>query len=170
MGSKAFKRFSEDIVKFWSILYSPHFYHISIPADLEEQSRKTLIQYLPMGLGYNKNQVTPILIFKTYGITSLEAESKFLQHCPFLTIFAHRKGSDDNLLAVLGRNCPVLQVSFLKKHAIFLHKILLQFMYLYIHPRLNLVNMPFCSLNWVYSLNRVWITSKIWKRELEFIH
>ena len=117
MGSKAFKRFSEDIVKFWSILYSPHFYQISIPADLEEQSRKTLIQYLPMGLGYNKNQVTPILIFKTYGITSLEAESKFLQHCPFLTIFAHRKGSDDNLLAVLGRNCPVLQVSFLKKLA-----------------------------------------------------
>ena len=108
---QAFKRLPEDMVKFWSILYSPHFYHISIPANLEEQSRKTIIQYLPMGLG-NKNQIIPTLIFKTYGITSLEAESKFLQHCPFLTIFAHRKGSDDNLLAVLGMNCPVLQVSY----------------------------------------------------------
>ena len=39
--------------------------------------------------------------------------------------------------------------------------------------RLDLVNVvvrPFCSLNWVYSLNQVWIMSKIWKRELEFIH
>ena len=29
---------------------------------------------------------------------------------------------------------------------------------------------PFCSLNWVYSLNQVWIKRKIWRRELEYIH
>jgi len=48
-------------------------------------------------------------VFKVAGLTELDAESRFLRHCHFLTIFVHRKGADDHLLGVLGENCPVLQ-------------------------------------------------------------
>ena len=79
-----------------------------------EKCRQTVMQYL--GSGLEKEKSLPTLIFKVYGANlpgELEVEMKFLQNAHFLTIFVHRRGANNNLLKVLGENCPFLQVSLL---------------------------------------------------------
>ena len=99
------------VIKFWSILYSSQFYYVHVPADLSETCRKTLMQYLCSGL--EEDKPVPTLIFKVAGASSpreIEAELKFMKNAHFLSIFVHRKGADDNLLKIIGENCPFLQV------------------------------------------------------------
>ena len=107
-----------SIVKFWSILYSGTLYQVHIPSDLSEKSRQTLLHYLGDGLEQTKS--TPTLIYKIYGYSSqtsaeLESECRFLKHAHYLTVFVHRKGATDEMLQILGENCPCLQVSCYKK-------------------------------------------------------
>lgn len=68
------------------------------------------MHHLNVGLETVKHSL-PTLIFKASGLTAeLEAEMKFLQKAHYLTIFTHRRGSTDEILQVLGQNCPYLQV------------------------------------------------------------
>ena len=69
------------------------------------------MSYLNSGLEQDK--VIQTLIFKDLGVNStkeLEVEKKFLQNSHFLTIFVHRKGATNEILKILGENCPSLQV------------------------------------------------------------
>ena len=118
--------------------------------NLDEKSRQTIIHYLPSGLE-GKKQSSPTLIFKVFkvaGLTELDAESRFLRHCHFLTIFVHRKGADDYLLGVLGENCPVLQVRM--QNSLF-------------HLNCN-VNVHFSSHNWPKKCNFVAFSLKNWEK------
>ena len=98
-------------IKFWSLLYSSQFYYVHVPPGLSEKSREIVMSYLNSGLEQDK--VIQTLIFKDLGVNStkeLEVEKKFLQNSHFLTIFVHRKGATNEILKILGENCPSLQV------------------------------------------------------------
>lgn len=100
---------SNAIIKIWSILYSCQLYFLHLPLDLNEKSGQTLMHHLNVGLEKVKHSL-PTLIFKASGLTcDLEAEIKFLRKAHYLTIFVHRKGTTDEILHVLGQNCPYLQ-------------------------------------------------------------
>ena len=82
-----------------------------MPPGLSEKSREIVMSYLNSGLEQDK--VIQTLIFKDLGVNStkeLEVEKKFLQNSHFLTIFVHRKGATNEILKILGENCPSLQV------------------------------------------------------------
>ena len=100
-------------IKLWSLLYSSQFYYVHVPPGLSEKSREIVMSYLNSGLEQDK--VIQTLIFKDLGVNStkeLEIEKKFLQNSHFLTIFVHRKGATNEILKILGENCPSLQVFF----------------------------------------------------------
>ena len=103
--------FTSLVLNVFSFFCSSQFYYVNVPSDLGEKCRQTVMQYL--GSGLEKEKSIPTLIFKVYGANSpaeLQVEMKFLQNAHFLTIFVHRRGANNNLLKVLGENCPFLQV------------------------------------------------------------
>ena len=72
------------------------------------------MQYLGEAAMKEENKVAKTLIFKVAGAQSIQEnqmEMKFLQKASYLTIFVHRKGANDDILATLGQCCPHLKVS-----------------------------------------------------------
>ena len=73
------------------------------------------MQYLGEAAMKEENKVAKTLIFKVAGAQSIheiQMETKFLQKASYLTIFVHRKGANDDILATLGECCPHLKVRF----------------------------------------------------------
>eukprot|EP00095_Tigriopus_kingsejongensis_P011154 maker-scaffold259_size234575-snap-gene-0.10 protein:Tk11154 transcript:maker-scaffold259_size234575-snap-gene-0.10-mRNA-1 annotation:"PREDICTED: uncharacterized protein LOC662936" len=103
----------QRISKFWPILFSHHFHNILLPGDLDEKTRNNIVLSLGSGLQTTrKDGTTGTLSIHLTGILSSPAEESLRTHLKYsalLTIFCCRKGATNEMLAMLGLHCPLLQ-------------------------------------------------------------
>ncbi len=101
-------RDEKRLTMFWSLLYETNLKSVVIPAELDDFARRALVMYLETA------KPTATLVFKAFGIFNAMEKESILSHVRnsrALTVFSFRKGADDACLALVGRHCPLLQVS-----------------------------------------------------------
>lgn len=102
------------VTLFWSMLYNHSSKVISVPMDLEEETRKRLAGFLEVGNRRDDRKLATLRLSlaggSSFGPAEVKAVISHLRCCPALTVFSLKKSADNYVMKALGKYCPLLQV------------------------------------------------------------